>query len=238
MNNYKSNNSKKKLVKEVFDKSYKNYDLMNDIMSLGIYRLWKNYLINNLDLSSKKVIIDMASGTGDLTKTIEKNSLHKHEIYRIDPNFNMLHHNQDTFKNSENIKTICAYAEDIPVKNNFADIYLISFGLRNVSNIDRCLAEAYRILKPGGRFLSLEFYKIQTPILKQVYDIYSKMIPMFGQLVNKDSKPYQYLTTSIREFFSQEEVDEKIKQQKFRNSNYTNLYSGIVSIHSAWKFDD
>ena len=171
----------KKLVNNVFDNVYQNYDLMNDIMSFGSHRLWKEEFVKSLDLNLEYKIVDMASGTGDISYSIlKKNKLQK--IYRIEPNFNMLNHNISKFNNFKNIKHICSYAENVPLRSQIIDVYLISFGLRNVSQIDNALNEAFRILKKGGGFFCLEFYKVNKPILGQLYNLYSKTIPFFGKI--------------------------------------------------------
>ncbi len=131
----------KKLVNNVFDNVYQNYDLMNDIMSFGSHRLWKEEFVKSLDLNLEYKIVDMASGTGDISYSILKKNKHQ-KIYRIEPNFNMLNHNISKFNNFKNIKHICSYAENVPLSNQIIDVYLISFGLRNVSEIDNVLSEA------------------------------------------------------------------------------------------------
>ena len=227
----------KKLVNNVFDYVYQNYDLMNDIMSFGSHRLWKEEFVKSLDLNLEYKIVDMASGTGDISYSIlKKNKLQK--IYRIEPNFNMLNHNISKFNNFKNIKHICSYAENVPLRSQIIDVYLISFGLRNVSQIDNALNEAFRILKKGGGFFCLEFYKVNKPILGQLYNLYSKTIPFIGKIFNKDSNPYEYLVKSIEDFHSQNEIKNKLNKAGFKNVNIKNIFGGIASIHYAWKLND
>jgi len=147
----------------------------------------------------------------------------------------MLNLNRKKFKKDTNIKWFCNSAEKLPFKNNYFDYYTISFGIRNVSNINNTLKEAYRVLKPGGRFLCLEFSKVKNEILNRFYKIYSKTIPQIGKFVVGKSEPYEYLINSIEEFDSQDEFFKKIKKQNFINVSYRNLSCGIVAIHSAWK---
>ena len=134
-----------------------------------------------------------------------------------------------------NIKWYCTSAEKLPFKNNFFDYYTISFGIRNTTNINKVLKEAHRVLKPGGRFLCLEFSKVENEILNKFYKTYSKSIPKIGQFVVGKSEPYEYLVKSIEEFYTQKEFFNEIKKQNFTNVSYRNLSGGIVAIHSGWK---
>ena len=153
----------------------------------------------------------------------------------MDENKEMLNLNKKKFKKNDNIKWFCCNAEKLPFKNNHFDYYTISFGIRNVDNIDNALKEAYRVLKPGGRFLCLEFSKVKNEILNKFYKTYSKSIPQIGKFIVGKSEPYEYLINSIEEFYSQEEFFKQIKKQNFTNVSYRNLTGGIVAIHSAWK---
>ena len=226
----------KNYVNSVFD-VHQNYDLMNDIMSFGTHRLWKQDFVNSIEFESKNKIIDMASGTGDISKLILKKNSHQN-IYRIEPNFNMINNNIQKFKKYKNVKNICSYAENIPLKDNFVDTYIISFGLRNTTHIDNALSEAFRVLKKGGGFYCLEFYKVNKPILSNIYNFYSKTIPFFGQIFNQNAKTYEYLVKSINDFFSQKEIENKLLNTGFKNISFKNIFAGIASIHYAWKLDD
>ena len=225
------------LVNSVFDNVYQNYDLMNDIMSFGAHRMWKKEFIKAVDIVNTDQVIDMASGTGDIAKLIlEKDK--DQNIYRIEPNFNMLNHNISEFKKYKNIKNICAYAEKIPLNKKSIDLYLISFGLRNISKLELALSEAFRVLKKGGGFFCLEFYKVKKPVLKDFYNLYSKTIPVFGKIFNQDSKPYEYLTKSIEDFHSQNQISNMLLKSGFKNIHFKDIFGGIASIHCAWKLND
>lgn len=234
MKNSKLNKKKKRIVKKVFDQVHDRYDLMNDIMSFGSHRLWKKELLNYLKNHQNKTILDMASGTGDITKLLLKNKNYK-KIYRIDSNYLMLKKGSVTFLKSKNINEICALAENIPLRNSIIDTYIISFGIRNTYDCMKALKEAYRITKKGGKFVCMEFFKVKKPILKQLYEAYSKMIPEVGEIIIGDRTPYEYLTRSIEKFYTQEELKKMLEIAKFKNVNYINLMGGIVSIHTGWK---
>ena len=149
----------KDYVNNVFDNVYENYDLMNDIMSFGAHRLWKQEFVKSIDLNASDVVIDMASGTGDIANLLlKKNKAQK--IYRVEPNLNMLKYDLSKFENFKNVYNICGFAENIPLMDNAVNAYTISFGLRNISSLDRALNESFRILNKGGGFYCLEFYKV------------------------------------------------------------------------------
>jgi len=227
--------NKKKIVTKVFDEVFDKYDLMNDIMSLGIHRLWKKTFINWLNPQEKTKLIDVASGTGDVAKLFLQYINYKGNVYCVDENKGMLEISKKKLKNQNNVKWYCNNAEKLPFKDNEFDYYTISFGIRNVANIDETFKEAYRVLKPGGRLLCLEFSKVENEILNTFYKIYSKTIPVMGKIILKNSKPYEYLINSIDEFYSQEKLLELLNKQNFTNTSYRNLSAGIVAIHSAWK---
>ena len=225
----------KRLVTKVFKDVFDKYDFMNDLMSLGIHRLWKNNFIHFLNPQKNTKLIDVASGTGDIAKLFLNKLDYEGYVYCVDENKEMLNLSKKKNKENKNIKWFCNNAEKLPFKNNFFDYYTISFGIRNVENIDKALEEAYRVLKPGGRFLCLEFSKVKGEILNKFYKNYSKSIPIIGKIVVGKSEPYEYLVTSIEKFYSQEMFFKKIQKQKFTNVSYRNLSGGIVAIHSAWK---
>ena len=228
--------NKKGLVQSVFDKVYDKYDLMNDFMSLGVHRVWKKNLINMMNPSFNSTLIDVACGTGDIGKLFLDNTKSDNLIYCVDPNQGMIAKGKEKLKSYKNIKWVIAPAENIPVQKNCFDFYTISFGLRNTKNINKALAEAHRVLKPGGRFLCLEFSKILNSNLDFFYKNYSKLIPLVGGLVVGEKKPYEYLVKSIENFVNQEELITLMEQNDFKKCSYRNLSGGIVSIHSGWKY--
>ena len=227
--------NKKGLVQKVFDQVYDQYDLMNDFMSLGVHRVWKKNLINMMCPAPKKKLIDVACGTGDIGKLFLDNTEMNGKITCVDPNKSMISKGKAKLSNYKNIQWLVSSAENLPLPNNSFDFYTISFGLRNTKNLDKTLSEAYRVLKPGGRYLCLEFSKIQNPSLNYFYKNYSKLIPLIGKLFVGEKEPYEYLIKSIEEFINQEELIDLMKINKFENCSYRNLSGGIVAIHSGWK---
>ena len=220
-----------KVFKDVFDK----YDLMNDLMSLGIHRLWKKDFIDWLNPQKNTKLVDVASGTGDIAKLYLDKVDNKGNVFCIDENKEMLNLSKKKLKENFNVKWLCNNAEKLPLKSNYFDYYTISFGIRNVGNIDYALKEAHRVLKPGGRFLCLEFSKVKNDILNKLYKSYSKKIPELGKFIVGKSQPYEYLINSIEKFHSQEKFFKQIEKNNFINISYRNLSGGIVAIHSAWK---
>ena len=224
-----------RIVKKVFEDVFDNYDLMNDLMSLGIHRLWKKNFINLLNPQKNTKLIDVASGTGDIAKLYLDKVSYKGTVFCVDENKGMINLSKKKFRNKKNISWFYSNAEKLPFQNDYFDYYTISFGIRNVNNINNALKEAYRVIKPGGRFLCLEFSKVNNDILDKFYKLYSKSLPQIGKLVVGKSEPYEYLINSIQEFYSQKKLFELIKKQKFSNVSFRNLSGGIAAIHSAWK---
>ena len=233
MKSYHKN--KDRFVTKVFQDVFDKYDLMNDLMSLGIHRLWKKNFIHWLNPQKNTTLIDVGSGTGDIAKLYLNKINYRGSVCCIDENKGMLDLNKKRFKKNAKVKWFCNSAEKLPFKNNHFDYYTISFGIRNVSNINNALKEAYRVLKPGGRFLCLEFSKVKNEILNKLYKTYSKAIPQIGKFIIGNAEPYEYLINSIEKFHSQEEFFKQIKKHNFVNVSYRNLSGGIVAIHSAWK---
>jgi demethylmenaquinone methyltransferase / 2-methoxy-6-polyprenyl-1,4-benzoquinol methylase len=227
--------NKKGLVQSVFNNVYDRYDLMNDFMSFGIHRIWKKNLINWISPTKNKKLIDVACGTGDLGKLFLDQTNKNGKIICVDPNKGMINKGKEKLKDYKNINWIVASAEKLPLKDNSCDYYTISFGLRNTKDLNKAISEAYRVLKPGGRYMCLEFSKIQNSNLESIYKNYSKLIPFIGGLVVGSKEPYEYLTKSIENFINQEELIDLLKKNKFKNCCYRNLSGGIVALHSAWK---
>ena len=226
---------KAKLVNSVFSEVYNKYDLMNDIMSLGIHRIWKDKFIDWMNPSSDCSLIDVASGTGDIAKLFSLRNKNLSTVTCIEPNEDMFKKGKKNLSNFENIKWIKSSAETLPIKDSVYDFYSISYGIRNVSDINKTLNEAYRVLKPGGRFMCLEFSKINNELLSFLYKNYSKAIPAIGKYIVGSSKPYEYLIESIDAFYNQEQLLEIITKSGFTNVEFRNLSNGISAIHSGWK---
>ena len=233
MKTYHKNNER--LATKVFEDVFAKYDLMNDLMSFGIHRLWKRNFIQWLNPQRNTKLLDVASGTGDIARLYLNKINFEGQVYCLDENKGMLELNKKKFKKNTKTKWVLGNAEKLKFKSNYFDYYTISFGIRNVSNINIALKEAYRVLKPGGRFLCLEFSKVENEILNKFYKNYSKSFPLIGKFIVGKSEPYEYLINSIEEFYSQDELLEKIKNQNFTNVSYRNLSGGVVAIHSAWK---
>ena len=226
---------KAKLVNSVFSQVYDKYDLMNDVMSLGIHRVWKDKFIDWMNPSHNSSLIDVASGTGDIAKLFSLRNKNLSTITCVEPNDDMFKKGKNNLLNFKNIKWIKSRAETLPVDDNMYDFYSISYGIRNVSDINKTLKEAFRVLKPGGRFMCLEFSKIDNELLNFLYRNYSKAIPLLGKYIVGSSKPYEYLINSIDTFYNQEQLLELIIKNGFANAEYRNLSSGISAIHSGWK---
>ena len=229
------NQDKTKLVNSVFSKVHKNYDLMNDLMSLGVHRLWKRNLISWMNPQRGDKIIDVAAGTGDLAKMISKKNNNNNIFCCVEPNKEMFETGKKKLKFVANIKWYLSSAEKLPFKENTFDFYTISYGIRNVTDINLCLREAYRVLKPGGRFFCLEFSTVENEILNLLYQKYSKLIPLIGKIVVGSKHPYEYLISSIDKFYSQKELVNLLEKNKFSNVEFRNLSNGISAIHSGWK---
>ena len=227
--------NKKGLVENVFDQVYDQYDLMNDFMSFGVHRLWKKDLLNMMAPSPNQKLIDVACGTGDVAKLFLNHTKKFSHVTCVDPNKGMVKKGKEKLNKYKNLKWIIASAEKLPIVKNSFDFYTISFGLRNTKSLDKALKEAYRVLKPGGRYLCLEFSKIQNSNLDYIYKNYSKLIPLIGKFVVGEKEPYEYLIKSIEGFINQEELTELMKKNGFKKCTYRNLSGGIVCIHSGWK---
>ena len=226
---------KSKLVNSVFSEVHKKYDLMNDLMSFGVHRIWKEKFIEWINPQPYTKLIDVASGTGDIAKLFLKKYKNKIEITCVEPNMSMLKEGKNKLKKFDTIKWINANAEKIPLENDTFDYYTISYGIRNVTDINAALKEAFRVLKPGGRFMCLEFSKIDNEFLNFLYKNYSKAIPTLGKYIVGSSKPYEYLINSIDTFYNQEQLLKLITKSGFANVEYRNISNGISAIHSGWK---
>ena len=229
--------NKKGLVQNVFDQVFDQYDLMNDLMSFGTHRIWKKNLIHMMNPSSKQKLIDVACGTGDIAKLFLHHVNKDAQITCVDPNKGMVNKAKEKLNIFKNLQWIISPAEKLPIASNTFDFYTISFGIRNVSDIDKSLSEAYRVLKNGGRFFCLEFSKVENEVFNQLYKNYSKLIPNIGKYIVGDKMPYNYLIESIEQFYGQDEFSEIISKNKFSKVIYRNLNNGVASIHSGWKIE-
>jgi len=225
----------KGLVQSVFNSVFNKYDLMNDLMSFGIHRVWKNELIKIMNPNYKQNLIDVGCGTGDIAKLYSIATEKKAKILCIDPNHKMIKEGKKKLQNYKNIKWKIGSAEKLNISDNSFDFYTIIFGLRNTKNLNKSISEAYRVLKKGGRFICLEFSKIENSNLNFLYKNYSKIIPFIGKIFAGNEKPYEYLIESIDKFVNQDQLIDIMKKKKFENCKYRNLSGGIVAIHSGWK---
>jgi len=228
---------KASLVRGVFDSVASRYDVMNDLMSAGLHRVWKNDMVSWLAPRDGMRILDVAGGTGDIAfRMMGRAACH---VTICDINQHMLEEGRNRAIDRNlltGIDWVCGNAESLPMPDADFDAYTIAFGIRNVTHIDKALAEAYRVLKPGGRFLCLEFSHLKQDWLQKAYDAYSFFaIPKIGQLVTGSGDPYQYLIESIRRFPKQDEFAAMIRAAGFGNVQYRNLSQGVVAIHSGRK---
>ncbi|MEM6781803.1 MAG: bifunctional demethylmenaquinone methyltransferase/2-methoxy-6-polyprenyl-1,4-benzoquinol methylase UbiE [Pseudomonadota bacterium] len=224
----------------VFDSVADNYDLMNDLMSAGIHRLWKDAFVRRMRPKRGQSFLDVAGGTGDIAFRIRKRIGANSNITLCDLNAEMLSVGRDRAIDKGYADTdfewITGNAEKLPMEDNSFDVYTIAFGLRNVTHIDDALKEAYRVLKLGGRFFCLEFSHLEDKYLQKLYDAYSyNAIPAIGQIVAKDRDSYQYLVESIRKFPKQKDLCRRMAEAGFQNARYENLTFGVVAIHSGTK---
>jgi len=236
------NKEKTSLVRDVFRRVASKYDLMNDAMSLGVHRLWKDEFINMLRLRSNMHILDVAGGTGDIAfrilKQAEKfnNSI---EVTVCDINEHMIQNGRDKAIDQgfvRNLNWRVGNGEQLPFPDDTFDAYTISFGLRNISDIPLALKEAHRVLKTGGQFFCLEFSKVESDLLKKLYHTYSfGVIPKLGKLIANDQESYQYLVESIEQFPDQKTLANLMHESGFQQTTFRNLTNGIVAIHSGMK---
>ena len=228
-------------VNEVFHRVAERYDIMNDLMSGGMHRLWKDALVNMVAPSKRPGwrFLDVAGGTGDVAMRIVEASSRQAEGTVLDINGSMLAVGAERARKKGldgNLLFVEGNAEDLKLPAESFDAYTIAFGIRNVPRIDLALEEAYRVLKPGGRFLCLEFSEVELPVLDKIYDLWSfKAIPAIGQAVAKDRDSYEYLVESIRRFPNQVNFASAIRKAGFDRVTYRNLTGGIAAIHSGWK---
>ncbi|PKH19571.1 bifunctional demethylmenaquinone methyltransferase/2-methoxy-6-polyprenyl-1,4-benzoquinol methylase UbiE [Enterobacterales bacterium CwR94] len=231
---------KAEMVADVFHSVAAKYDLMNDLMSLGIHRIWKRYTIDCSGVRRGQRVLDLAGGTGDLTAKFSRLVGETGEVVLADINSSMLKMGREKLRNKGivgNVNYVQANAEALPFPDNHFDCITISFGLRNVTDKDKALASMFRVLKPGGRLLVLEFSKPVIEPLSKAYDAYSfHILPRVGELVAKDADSYRYLAESIRMHPDQETLKSMMEAVGFENATFTNMTGGIVALHRGFKF--
>ncbi|MCF6219242.1 MAG: bifunctional demethylmenaquinone methyltransferase/2-methoxy-6-polyprenyl-1,4-benzoquinol methylase UbiE [Gammaproteobacteria bacterium] len=226
-------------VAEVFHSVASNYDVMNDVMSFGVHRLWKRYTIDMARARPGNRVLDLAGGTGDLSKKFAKQVGPTGEVVLSDINSSMLGQGRIRLTDEgvlDNIRYVQANAEALPFPDNHFDVITIAFGLRNVTDKAKALASMYRVLKPAGRLLVLEFSKPVVPGLAPIYDTYSfKILPKMGKMIAGDEESYRYLAESIRVHPDQETLKQMMTEVGFERVDYHNLSGGIVALHRGYK---
>ncbi len=236
-------NDKQGMVNKVFDNVASRYDLMNDLMSFGVHRLWKDAMIARLappkNGSRPYRVLDMAGGTGDIAKRIINASYGYANVIVADINKEMLENgkiNAKKWRYPDQLSFVEANAEKLDFESNYFDAYTISFGIRNVPRIDKALSEAYRVLKRGGRLLVLEFSSVDVAGLDKIYELFSnKIIPPLGGMVTGDASSYKYLVESIEQFPEPEKFSNMVKQAGFSKVTHSAFSGNIAALHSAWK---
>lgn len=235
------------LVRGVFDRVAARYDMMNDVMSGGAHRLWKSVMLDRVNPQPAQRLIDVAGGTGDIARGFLIRANRRPRAHALAParamicdiNFEMLQAGRARAERAgvdSQLSRICGDAECLPVPDAVADAYTVAFGIRNVTDRTAALAEAHRVLKPGGRFACLEFSHMATEGLQKIYDAYSfNIIPWLGARVANDRASYQYLVESIRRFPAQDAFAAEIRQAGFARVGYENLTAGVAALHLAWK---
>jgi demethylmenaquinone methyltransferase/2-methoxy-6-polyprenyl-1,4-benzoquinol methylase len=229
---------KAKKVQGVFTSVASKYDIMNDVMSLGVHRIWKEVMMDWLAPRPSQKLLDVAGGTGDISFKFLKRAGSGHATV-LDITENMLIEGRKRAEANQvldSLNWVVGDAMALPFADNSFDVYTISFGIRNVTCPQEALNEAFRVLRPGGRLMVLEFSQIPVPLAQKAYDFYSfNVIPRMGKLIANDRDSYQYLIESIRKFPNQETFLSMVRQAGFENANYRNLSLGISALHSGWK---
>ncbi len=225
-------------VQGVFTNVASKYDIMNDVMSVGIHRVWKDAMMDWLAPRAGQRLLDVAGGTGDISFKFLGRAGSGHATV-LDITESMLVEGRQRAEANDmatQLDWAVGDAMALPFKDNTFDVYTISFGIRNVTRPQEALNEAYRVLKPGGRLMVLEFSQLPNPMMQKAYDLYSfNVIPRMGKLIANDADSYQYLVESIRQFPNQETFLSMVKAAGFENASYRNLSLGIAALHSGWK---
>ncbi len=228
------------MVADVFHSVAKQYDVMNDLMSFGIHRLWKRFTIDASGVRPGNKVLDLAGGTGDLTAKFSRLVGRNGKVVLADINSSMLNVGRDKLRDKglvQNIEYVQANAETLPFEENTFDVVTIAFGLRNVTDKDKALRSIFSVLKPGGRLLVLEFSKPEQELLSKAYDFYSfNILPKMGEIVAKDGESYQYLAESIRMHPDQQTLKTMMDNAGFEQTSFKNLTGGVVALHKGYKF--
>lgn len=225
-------------VQGVFGSVASKYDIMNDVMSMGIHRVWKDAMMDWLAPRPGQRLLDVAGGTGDISFRFLKRAGHAHStvLDLTEPMLVAGRKRAEADQMADQLDWVVGDAMALPFEDNTFDVYTISFGIRNVTKPQIALNEAYRVLKPGGRLMVLEFSQIPNDMLQWIYDRYSfNMIPRMGKIIANDWDSYQYLVESIRKFPDQDTFLSMLKQAGFENAKYRNLTMGVACLHSGWK---
>ena len=230
---------KARRVRGVFDSVADNYDLMNDLMSGGVHRLWKNAMVDVVNPRPGEKLLDVAGGTGDIAFRLLRRQGERPDVTICDINPAMLEVGRDRAVDRgllQGLTWATGDAEHLPFPDRSFDAYTIAFGLRNVTDIDQALRDAYRVLKPGGRFYCLEFSKVTSAPVGRVYDAYSeRALPFFGKVIARDADSYQYLHESIRRFPPQRELAARMRAAGFENVSWRDMSLGVVALHQGWR---
>lgn len=228
---------KAKKVGEVFHSVARKYDLMNDVMSVGLHRLWKRYTVETSGVRSGNRVLYVAGGSGDLSKLFAKKVVPNGQVVLTDINASMLGVGRDRLMDDGlAVPALQCDAEKLPFPSDYFDCVSVAFRLRNMTHKEHALKEMLRVLKPGGRLLVLEFSQVWSP-LKQAYDAYSfKLLPLMGKLLANDADSYRYLAESIRMHPDQETLKQMMLHAGFGKADYHNLSGGVVALHKGWKF--
>lgn len=226
------------MVHGVFTNVASKYDIMNDVMSVGIHRIWKDAMMDWLAPRPGQRLLDVAGGTGDVSFRFLGRAGDAEAVV-LDMTESMLVEGRKRAEASslaEKLDWIVGDAMALPFEDNSFDVYTISFGIRNVTRVQDALSEAYRVLRPGGRLMVLEFSQLPNPMMQKAYDLYSfNVIPKMGKVIAGDSESYQYLVESIRQFPDQETFAEMIRKAGFENVSYRNMTLGVAALHTGWK---
>ncbi len=223
---------KKKFVQRVFSDVSLKYDLMNDIMSFGLHRTWKHEVVSLLKINKKSIILDLAAGSGDITKKILEE--YNCQCIPYDSNMMMLKSAQKKLK-KYNLSFINGDAENLPFKNLTFDYVIVSFGLRNFTNINNSLNEVFRVLKKNGKLICLEFSEVNNQIFRRIINIYYKVIPLLGNMFARNKMAYEYLVNSIKKFPNQIKLSKKLKDAGFKSVKVIDIIGGVAAIHISKK---